>query len=70
MKQSPHTPHDPAPIRAANRDPFAHLLDVHEQMRALAPADAGRPALHMSPQAGRTYAFDAAIIFAHPRKET
>lgn len=50
---------------------FTHLVEVHDLMRSLAPKGADRPALHMSPQAGRTYAFDAAIIAAHPHcKET
>lgn len=67
------TPHQWREIRAAERrgqpDPFARLVEVHDQMRSLAPANSDRPANHMSKRAHQIYAFDEAIIRSHPRKE-
>lgn len=70
------TPHQWREIRAAERrqpDPlesFARNVEVHDQMRAaLAPANADRPADHMSKRARQIYAFDEAIIRSHPRRK-
>jgi hypothetical protein len=52
-------------MSAKDPDPFARLVEVHDQMRALAPANADRPADHMTPRARQVYAFDEAIIRIH-----
>lgn len=72
MKQPYRMPHQWREIRAAERrgeDPFGRLVEIHDQMRSLAPANADRPADHMTGRARQIYAFDEAIIRSHPRKE-
>jgi hypothetical protein len=49
-------------------DPFARLVEIHDQMRSLAPANATRPADYMSKRARQVWAFDEIIIRVH--KET